>query len=155
METFYDESSELWERVWGEHMHHGYYPGGVPRPDHTRAQVDMIDEALRWAGVDDDHPVASLLDVGCGIGGSSRHIARRFPECVAEGVTLSPVQSARANAITANAGVASRVNFRVADALRLPFPDDAFDLVWSMESAEHMPEKPRLTRELARVRARR
>ena len=72
---FYDDSSELWERVWGEHMHHGYYPGGVPRPDHTRAQVDMIDEALRWAGVDDDHPVASLLDVGCGIGGSSRHIA--------------------------------------------------------------------------------
>lgn len=148
---FYDESSELWERVWGEHMHHGYYPGGVPRPDHTQAQVDMIDEALRWAGIDDAHPVASLLDVGCGIGGSSRHIARRFPECVSEGVTLSPVQSARANAITANAGFASRVHFRVADALRLPFPDDAFDLVWSMESAEHMPDKPRLTRELSRA----
>ena len=24
--SFYDESSELWEDVWGEHMHHGYYP---------------------------------------------------------------------------------------------------------------------------------
>ena len=23
--TFYDESSTLWEEIWGEHMHHGYY----------------------------------------------------------------------------------------------------------------------------------
>merc|ERR1719293_455364 len=28
---FYDRSSRLWEEVWGEHMHHGYY---VP-PDRT------------------------------------------------------------------------------------------------------------------------
>ena len=23
--SFYDESSNLWESIWGEHMHHGYY----------------------------------------------------------------------------------------------------------------------------------
>ena len=23
---FYDESSQIWLDVWGEHMHHGYYP---------------------------------------------------------------------------------------------------------------------------------
>ena len=27
--NFYDRSSAIWERVWGEHMHHGYYPVGV------------------------------------------------------------------------------------------------------------------------------
>lgn len=32
-----------------------------------------------------------MVDVGCGIGGSSRHIARKFG-CRAEGITLSPVQ---------------------------------------------------------------
>jgi hypothetical protein len=25
---FYDESSGVWEEIWGEHMHHGYYPEG-------------------------------------------------------------------------------------------------------------------------------
>jgi tocopherol O-methyltransferase len=29
----------------------------------------------------------------------------------------------------------------VADALQQPFPDGSFDLVWSMESGEHMPDK--------------
>lgn len=35
---FYDRSSKLWESVWGEHMHHGYY---VPpdRKDHKQAQL--------------------------------------------------------------------------------------------------------------------
>ena len=32
-----------------------------------------------------------MVDVGCGIGGSSRHIARRLG-CSARGITLSPVQ---------------------------------------------------------------
>jgi len=29
----------------------------------------------------------------------------------------------------------------VADALNLPFADNSFDLVWSLESGEHMPGK--------------
>ena len=33
--NFYDRSSRLWERTWGEHMHHGYYgPTGRERKDH-------------------------------------------------------------------------------------------------------------------------
>lgn len=37
--TFYDESSGLWEDMWGEHMHHGYYPEGGAVPNHRQAQV--------------------------------------------------------------------------------------------------------------------
>ncbi len=33
-----------------------------------------------------------MVDVGCGIGGSSRHISRKFG-CTAQGITLSPVQA--------------------------------------------------------------
>ena len=37
-----------------------------------------------------------------------------------------------------------QVSFQVADALNQPFPDDEFDLVWSMESGEHMPDKEKV-----------
>jgi cyclopropane fatty-acyl-phospholipid synthase-like methyltransferase len=82
-----------------------------------------------------------MVDVGCGIGGSSRHIAAKYG-CTARGITLSPVQAARANALAARVGLADKCSFQVADALAQPFEDGSFDLVWSMESGEHMPEKP-------------
>ena len=151
--TFYDGSSGVWERVWGEHMHHGYYgPTGGERKDHQQAQVDMIDEALAWAGLGDSgRPApATVLDVGCGIGGSSRHIARKYGGS-GVGITLSPVQAARANALSAEQGLGDRLKFEVADALAMPFADDSFDLVWSMESGEHMPDKRQFVSELARV----
>ena len=81
-----------------------------------------------------------MIDVGCGIGGSSRHISRKFG-CSARGITLSPKQAARANVLTAEAGQAAQASFQVADALQQPFADNSFDLVWSMESGEHMPDK--------------
>lgn len=50
---FYDASSGTWEDIWGDHMHHGfYYPGATaPIRDHRVAQIRMIEEALRFAGV--------------------------------------------------------------------------------------------------------
>jgi len=60
------------------------------------------------------------------------------------GITLSPKQAARGNAITQQAGLAPEVSFQVADALNQPFDDDSFDFVWSMESGEHMPDKEKV-----------
>jgi len=151
--SFYDSSSGVWERVWGEHMHHGYYgPEGREPKDHQQAQVDMVDESLAWAGVNEAPPTGAFLDVGCGIGGSSRHIARKYGKGVTgTGITLSPVQAARAQALSDAQGFDGRLQFQVADALAMPFADDSFDLVWSMESGEHMPDKRQFVAELSRV----
>jgi tocopherol O-methyltransferase len=50
--NFYDESSGLWESMWGEHMHHGYYEKGAADVDNQQAQIDMVDRTLAWAGVE-------------------------------------------------------------------------------------------------------
>jgi tocopherol O-methyltransferase len=130
----------------GEHMHHGYY---IPedRTDHVQAQIDLIDEVLKWADVSG---AKKVVDVGCGIGGSSRHIAKKFG-CKTEGITLSPYQAARANELAVEQGVANLSNFQVADALAMPFQDNSFDVVWSLESGEHMPDKQQFVNELFRV----
>jgi tocopherol O-methyltransferase len=144
---FYDRSSKLWEDVWGEHMHHGYY---IPedRTDHKQAQIDLIDQVLNWAGASDS--VQNMVDVGCGIGGSSRHIARKLG-CRAQGITLSPYQANRANELAKEQGLDGQTTFQVADALAMPFEDNTFDLVWSLESGEHMPDKVKFIDELFRV----
>ncbi|XP_078438165.1 gamma-tocopherol methyltransferase [Wolffia australiana] len=153
---FYDESSGLWERIWGEHMHHGFYEPGQTAAiaDHRVAQIRMVEEALRFAAVPDEpgKRPKKVVDVGCGIGGSSRYLARKYGASC-RGITLSPVQAARAQAISDAEGLADKVSFQVADALDQPFPDSQFDLVWSMESGEHMPDKAKFVGELARVAA--
>ncbi|KAG8072000.1 hypothetical protein GUJ93_ZPchr0006g45217 [Zizania palustris] len=153
----YDESSGVWESIWGDHMHHGFYDAGVAASmsDHRRAQIRMIEEALAFAAVPADDPEKkpkSVVDVGCGIGGSSRYLANKYgAQCY--GITLSPVQAERGNALAAEQGLSDKASFQVADALEQPFPDGQFDLVWSMESGEHMPDKRKFVSELARVAA--
>lgn len=60
-------------------MHHGYYPT-PDYSDHLQAQVDMIDRAVDWAYGEDLKSAnpKTVVDVGCGVGGSSRHILKRF-----------------------------------------------------------------------------
>ncbi|XP_020214833.1 probable tocopherol O-methyltransferase, chloroplastic [Cajanus cajan] len=153
---FYDDSSRMWEDIWGDHMHHGFYDlhSTVSVSDHRAAQIRMIQESLHFANVSEDSTKwpKSIVDVGCGIGGSSRYLAKKYG-ATAVGITLSPVQVQRANALAAAQGLAHKVSFQVADALEQPFPDGQFDLVWSMESGEHMPDKEKFVGELARVAA--
>lgn len=50
----------------------------------------------------------NVVDVGCGIGGSSRYIAKKYgAKC--QGITLSPLQAQRANALAAAEGLADKV----------------------------------------------
>lgn len=123
------------------------------RTDHVQAQIDLIDEVLRWSGADDGKPPKKVVDVGCGIGGSSRHIARKYEGSTAQGITLSPYQANRGNELASEQGLSERASFKVADALNMPFEDSSFDLVWSLESGEHMPDKTKFVQELMRVAA--
>ncbi len=146
--AFYDRSSGLWESVWGEHMHHGYYgpTGETPKP-RLQAQLDLIEELLLWGQVAQS---SRILDVGCGIGGSSIYLAGKFGATVT-GITLSPVQAHRAQERSHRLGLAERVTFEVANALEMPFPDASFDLIWSLESGEHMADKGKFLGECVRV----
>ncbi|PSB52202.1 SAM-dependent methyltransferase [filamentous cyanobacterium Phorm 6] len=169
IQELYDASSGLWEQVWGEHMHHGYYGvDGNLKKERRQAQIDLIEELLGWAGVPSDMALCEpyrILDVGCGIGGSTLYLTEKFSSIAqnnlksdggvdrvtATGITLSPVQANRAIERAKIAALESNVNFLVADALNMPFPDESFDLVWSLESGEHMPDKIKFLQECCRV----
>ncbi|MBD2503001.1 methyltransferase domain-containing protein [Anabaena azotica] len=148
IQQFYDASSGLWEDIWGEHMHHGYYGAdGTEQKNRRQAQIDLIEELLNWADIE---RAENILDVGCGIGGSSLYLAAKF-QAQATGITLSPVQAARATERAKEAGLSGRSQFLVANAQAMPFEDNSFDLVWSLESGEHMPDKTKFMQECYRV----
>ncbi|GJM36131.1 MAG: delta(24)-sterol C-methyltransferase [Saprospiraceae bacterium] len=138
IQQFYDHSTQLWLDTWGEHMHHGYYgPKGDQRKDRLHAQVDLIHEVLKWGNI---QQVYRLLDAGCGVGGSARHLAQLYG-AEALGVTLSPVQVERGRQYNVRAGLQERVGIRVQDVMTLQPADGPFDLIWSLESAEHVADK--------------
>ncbi|CAK9068696.1 Probable tocopherol O-methyltransferase [Durusdinium trenchii] len=156
---FYDASTgkamvdeSVWVEIWGDHLHHGYYEDNSWRSlkQHQEAQVRMIEEVLSWAKVDGLSSVSTVLDVGCGVGGSSRYLQKKYGAKVT-GITLSPKQCAQAQELSRKTGQEERCDFQVADALKMPFADDSFDLIWSLESGEHMPRKAEFMAEMHRA----
>jgi MPBQ/MSBQ methyltransferase len=137
----------LLERLWGDHVHLGHYGSPPRRRDFRRAKVDFVHELVRWSGLDQLPPGSRVLDVGCGIGGSARILARDYGLDVL-GISISPGQIQRAQELTP-AGLSCR--FAVMDALNLELPDQSFDAVWSVEAGPHMPDKQRYADELLRV----
>ena len=112
-----------------------------------QAKEDFVHEMVRWGGPDCFRAGTTVLDVGCGIGGSSRILARDYG-CEVTGVTISPSQIKRARELTPPG---LPVRFLVDDAMALSFPDASFDVVWSVEAGPHMPDKAVFARELMRV----
>jgi MPBQ/MSBQ methyltransferase len=145
------------EYYWGEHIHLGYYTeeemeAGYKKKDFIQAKFDFVDEMMKLGGIDAEigKPV-QVLDVGCGVGGTSRYLAKNIGrDCQVTGITLSPNQVKRAKKLAEEQNVAN-AKFLVMNALEMDFPDNSFDIVWACESGEHMPDKKKYIDEMMRV----
>ena len=138
---------KLLERLWGEHIHLGFYPPNKKNIDFRKAKVLFVHELVKWSGLDKLPKGSRILDVGCGIGGSSRILAEYYGFNVT-GITISPAQIRRARELTRD-GLSC--NFQVMDALDLKFDDGTFDGIWSVEAGAHMNDKKMFADEMLRT----
>ena len=151
VERYYDTTLDLYEELWGEHVHHGYWDEGE-RPDSDGADRHsatdrLVHELVSYAGVPE---AARILDVGCGIGGPALYLAGALGGTVV-GVTLSAQQAARATEKAAEAGLAERAEFHQLDALSTGFPDASFDVLWAVESLMHIADREAFFAEAMRL----
>ncbi|KAK5654871.1 hypothetical protein OQA88_6907 [Cercophora sp. LCS_1] len=154
----YDLASDYYLNLWGEHIHHGYWPTPESKASESKetAQVNLIRLLLDISSLPEG---AHVLDTGCGIGGTSRFLAAQLG-CTVTGITISSKQVQIATRLTkAEASKdgepvvdekgfiklgKGKVRFIELDAEKMGeyfAADDKFDAVWISEALSHFPNK--------------
>ncbi|KAI3327891.1 tocopherol O-methyltransferase [Xylariaceae sp. AK1471] len=154
----YEIASDYYYSLWGQHIHHGYFKS--PTETKEEAQVNLIKYLLE---ITDLPRGAKVLDAGCGIGGTSRFLAKEHA-CSVMGITISGRQVEIAKKLTqaeTSTGSTStsqdvdtyssggNCRFIELDAEKMleHFSADGkpiaqFDAVWISEALSHFPDKP-------------
>jgi len=124
----YNVASPYYYSLWGEHLHHGYWVRGDESKE--TAQIQLIEHLAQLANIKTG---SRILDIGCGFGGSSLYLAKKYG-AITTGITISPVQVQMAKEAAAKSKLDA--SFLLMDAEDMQFAKP-FDLLWSVESISH------------------
>ena len=95
-------------------------------------------------------PDMHILDVGCGVGGSTRRLSHETG-CHVSGIDLSDEYIDTAERLTQLLNMQDRVKFHACSALDLPFDDNSFDGAWSIQMNMNVEDKLGWLKEMYRV----
>lgn len=138
--THYDELDLAYRRIWGEHVHHGYWrTGRESAAQAADALAEIVEARLAL------EPGDKLCDIGCGYGATAARIAARHDVDII-GLTVSAAQQS-----VASTRADPRFTCLRRDWLDNGLPDASFDRAYAIESSEHMVDKARFFAEAARV----
>lgn len=134
VDSFYDLVTDFYESGWGQSFHFG------PRGANESFRESIARHEYYIAaklGLNHDEVA---LDMGCGIGGPMRNIAK-FTGAKIVGVTINSYQVQRGNRLNEEAGLSHLCKLEEADFHQLPFKDNQFDKVFSIEATCHSRER--------------
>ncbi|MBN1929536.1 MAG: methyltransferase domain-containing protein [Chlorobiaceae bacterium] len=123
----------LWEMLMGEQIHVG--------------SEDETDILARKAGVG---AASHVLDVCSALGGPARQLVRKYG-CRVTGLDATRRMDEEARRRTEEAGLSDKIDYRLGNALDMPFKAGTFDVVWGQDAWCYITDKERLIEECARV----
>ncbi|TFH32509.1 MAG: methyltransferase domain-containing protein [Myxococcales bacterium] len=142
--NYYDVVTDFYEHGWGQSFHFA-----------PRAKGESFDASLARA----EHylalrlglkPGMKVLDVGCGVGGPMRSIAR-FTGASIEGVNNNDYQLEKVASHNEKAGLGDRCSGFKGDFMNLGVPDRFYDAAYEIEATCHAPDKAAAFTEIRRV----
>ncbi len=126
-------------------VHLGYWRDGDD-DDFAGAQARLDQVVVDLAGLASGQ---SVLDVGCGFGGTIARINDTYQHMRLTGINIDARQIDICRTIPGRAG--NVLAWQIADATRLPFGGGSFDRVFCVEAMFHFASRRRLFEEAARV----
>eukprot|EP00189_Rhodosorus_marinus_P010288 CAMPEP_0184738228 /NCGR_PEP_ID=MMETSP0315-20130426/939_1 /TAXON_ID=101924 /ORGANISM="Rhodosorus marinus, Strain UTEX LB 2760" /LENGTH=356 /DNA_ID=CAMNT_0027205861 /DNA_START=43 /DNA_END=1113 /DNA_ORIENTATION=+ len=144
VQEYYSISTDLYEFGWGESFHFGILWADSSFEDAIRRYEYFL--ALKMKLNKDD----VVLDLGCGVGGPMRNIAR-FSGAQIIGVNISEYQVYRANLLNRKAGLMNQCMARTGDFTKLEFDDSSVDGAYAIEATCHTNDKDSVYSEAFRV----
>lgn len=147
--NYYDSCDIDYRLIWNLDrsyaMHFGYWDEKVKNfPQSLERENEALAEMVRIKSSD------VVLDVGCGVGGSSIFLAKKF-SCKVIGITLSKKQVEQATRNAERSGIANNTEFFVMDFENITFSDCKFDVVWTIESVCHANNKKKFIESVNRI----
>ena len=133
----YDLSNDFYSLILDPHMAYScaYFTSDADDYTLEDAQRDKLDLVARKVGLHEAGPGHRHLDIGCGWGSMSLHLAQEYGVQVV-GVTIAAEQKAFIDARIAERGLADRVEIRLQDYREVA--DGPFDTITSIEMGEHV-----------------
>lgn len=137
--------------AFGRHVHWGYWSNpkqALNSPDDfSKAAEQLTREVYSAAYVKNGQ---SVLDVGCGFGGTIASLNEQFSQMNLVGLNIDKRQLERARQKVA-AQEDNTLRFEEGSASSLPFPDQSFDVILAVECIFHFPDRRQFFQEAFRV----
>ncbi len=149
IKSYYDESLRDYEIVWQlKHsmaLHYGFWDENTN--SHRQALWNMNFQIAKNAQI---KMTDSVLDAGCGVGGTSFFLANNIG-CSVEGISLSEAHISRALEYKKDNDPHDLVNFSCQNFCNTSFPDNSFDVIFGIESVVHAENKSAFLEEAYRL----
>jgi ubiquinone/menaquinone biosynthesis C-methylase UbiE len=95
-------------------------------------------------------PGQHIVDIGCGLGGPARYIAKRF-QCKVSGIDITPAFVDAGSKLTALVRMQEQVKIELGDGQSLPYAPSSFDGAYSQHVTMNVPDRPKFFAETWRV----
>ena len=144
--SYYELATSFYEWGWGQSFHFAYQ---LP---HEKFSEAIARHEYYLAGQLGVKAGDKVLDVGCGVGGPMRNIAR-FTRANITGVTLNEYQVIRGNQLNARAGLSDTAESVQCDFMKLTgkFEENSFDGVYAIEATCHAPVREEVYGQIFKV----
>lgn len=143
-QQFYNLVTDFYEKGWGQSFHFAVRRRGETMAESIRLHQNYLADRLGL------RRGTHTVDMGCGVGGPMRQVARHTGARVT-GINISAYQAEKVRRYNRAAGLDHLCDVIESDFLKIPVPDGHFDAGFAFEATCHAPNKPSVFGEAARV----